>query len=99
MEYALNILKSSWQILLDASVFIIFGLLIAALIRAFISSESIVKYMGGRNIKSVLLAALFGVTLPLCSCGVVPTAMGLRKQGAGKPATLSFLITTPESSI
>ena len=99
MEYALNILKSSWQILLDASVFIIFGLLIAALIRAFISSESIVKYMGGRNIKSVLLAALFGVPLPLCSCGVVPTAMGLRKQGAGKPATLSFLITTPESSI
>jgi len=99
MEYFIQILKSSWQILLDAGIFILFGLVIAALIRAFISAESIVKYLGKNNMKSVLLAALFGVPLPLCSCGVVPTAMGLRKQGASKPATVSFLITTPESSI
>lgn len=99
MEHVLGILQSSWQILLEASVFIVFGFIMAALLRAFISSETIVKYMGGRNFKSVLLAALFGVPLPLCSCGVVPTAIALRKQGASKPATLSFLITTPESSI
>ncbi len=99
MRLLYGIILSSWQILLDASVFIIFGFLIAALLRAVISSESIVRYRGGRNIKSVLLAALFGVPLPLCSCGVVPTAIALRKQGASKPATLSFLISTPESSI
>lgn len=99
MEYLIGILNSSWQILLDASIFIIFGLFVAALIRAFISADTIVKYMGGRNMKSVFLAALFGVPLPLCSCGVVPTAIGLRRQGASKPATVSFLITTPESSI
>jgi len=84
---------------LDASIFIIFGLFVAALLRAFISADTIVKYMGGRNMRSVFLAALFGVPLPLCSCGVVPTAIGLRKQGASKPATVSFLITTPESSV
>jgi uncharacterized membrane protein YraQ (UPF0718 family) len=99
MDYFLGIIESSWQILLDAGIFVLFGLLIAALIRAFISSETIVKYMGGRDIKSVLLAALFGVPLPLCSCGVVPTALALRKQGASKAATVSFLISTPESSI
>ncbi len=85
--------------MLDASPFIILGFLFAALIRAFISTETIIKYMGGRDIKSVFLASLFGVPLPLCSCGVVPTAIGLRKQGASKPATMSFLISTPESSI
>ena len=99
MSHIFSILASSWQILLDASLFIIFGLVIAAFIRAFISSESIIKYMGGRNLKSVFLAAIFGVPLPLCSCGVVPTAVALRKQGASKPAVLSFLISTPESSI
>lgn len=99
MTLILNIINESWQILLDASIFILFGLLVAALLRAFISSESIVKYMGGRNIRSVFLAAIFGVPLPLCSCGVVPTAIGLRKQGASKPAIVSFLISTPESSI
>jgi len=85
--------------MLDASVFILFGFLIAALIRAFLSAESIVKYMGSNTIGAVFRAALFGVPLPLCSCGVIPTAVALRKQGASKPATLSFLITTPESSI
>jgi len=99
MSYITGSLYATWQVLLDASIFILFGFLIAALIRAFLSSEQIVKYMGGNNFRSVFLAALFGVPLPLCSCGVVPTAMALRKQGASKAATLSFLITTPESSI
>ncbi|MFH1874238.1 MAG: SO_0444 family Cu/Zn efflux transporter [Pseudomonadota bacterium] len=94
-----GILNATWNVLLDASFFILLGFVIAALIRAFISSETIVRYMGGNDLKSVLRAALFGVPLPLCSCGVVPTAMALRKQGASKPATLSFLISTPESSI
>ncbi len=98
-EMIWGIILATWDVLLDASFFILLGFVIAALIRAFISSQSIVKYMGGNNLKSVLHAALFGVPLPLCSCGVVPTAIALRKQGASKPATLSFLISTPESSI
>lgn len=99
MNQIIHILQSSWQILLDASVFILFGLLIAALIRAFISAETITKYIGDRSFRSVLYAALFGIPLPLCSCGVVPTAIAIRKQGASRPAVLSFLISTPESSI
>jgi len=98
-HHIIGALTASWQVLLDASIFILFGFIIAALIRAFISSEQIVKYMGGNNFRSVFYAALFGVPLPLCSCGVVPTAMALRKQGASRSATLSFLISTPESSI
>ena len=99
MQIITGIFLSAWQVLLDASIFIIFGLLFAAVIRAFISTETIIKYMGKNNFRSVFLAAIFGVPLPLCSCGVLPTAMGLRKQGASKAATVSFLITTPESSI
>jgi len=99
MDFITGSLSATWQVLLDAGIFIIFGFVIAALIRAFLSSEQIVKYMGGNNLRSVFLAAMFGVPLPLCSCGVVPTAMALRKQGASKAATVSFLISTPESSI
>lgn len=99
MEYVLGILQATWQIVLDAAVFIVLGFVIAALIRAFLSSESIVRYLGKNDLRSVFFAALFGVPLPLCSCGVVPTAMALRKQGASRAATVSFLISTPESSI
>ena len=42
---------------------------------------------------------MLGAPLPLCSCGVIPAALGLRKAGASKPATVSFLVSTPETGI
>ena len=61
MSHIVGSLEATWQVLLDASIFILFGFIIAALIRAFLSSEQIVKYMGGNNFRSVFFAALFGV--------------------------------------
>lgn len=37
--------------------------------------------------------------LPLCSCGVIPTAMSLRREGASKGAVTSFLIATPQTGV
>jgi uncharacterized membrane protein YraQ (UPF0718 family)/copper chaperone CopZ len=51
------------------------------------------------NFGSAIRAALIGVPMPLCSCGVVPTAMGLHKQGASRGATMSFLISTPSTGV
>ena len=44
-------------------------------------------------------ASLFGIPLPLCSCGVIPAAVGLRKQGASRGASAAFLVSTPESGV
>ena len=96
---SIGILYEAWEILDESSLYILFGLFIAGLIQAFVRKERIAKYLGHQKIKSVFYAALFGIPLPLCSCGVLPTAMSLRKQGASKGATASFLISTPESGI
>ncbi len=95
----IGILYEAWEILDESSLYILFGLFIAGLLQAFIRKERIAKYLGSQKIKSVFYAALFGVPLPLCSCGVLPMAMSLRKQGASKGATASFLISTPESGV
>ncbi len=71
----------------------------AALARAFISEHAVVKHLGKDNFASVVKASLFGVPMPLCSCGVIPAAIGIRKQGASKGATTAFLISTPESGV
>ena len=47
----------------------------------------------------VVKAALLGIPLPLCSCGVLPTAVSLRRQGASKGAVTSFLIATPQTGV
>lgn len=99
MEVIWNILRESWQFLLMSSPYLLLGLVVSGIIRSFLSPEIIARYLGSNSVKSVLYAALFGVPLPLCSCGVVPTAIALRKQGASRGAVLAFLISTPESGV
>jgi uncharacterized protein len=90
---------SAWSMLSDAAPYIWLGLLTAGLLHAFIPQEWILSQLGGRGAGSVWKAALLGIPIPLCSCGVIPATVGLRKRGAGRGAALSFLISTPETDI
>ena len=83
----------------EMSPYLLLGFLLAGLMHAFIPGTIYSRYLSGRNIRSVIYAALFGIPLPLCSCGVIPTAMSLRREGASKGATVSFLIATPETGV
>ncbi len=79
--------------------YILIGLLVAAIIKAFLKDEWIKKMIGGKGLKGVFWASIIGVPIPLCSCSVIPMATSLRKSGASNGATSSFLISTPESGI
>lgn len=99
MTHLSRIVIESWTLFASAALYIVFGLIVAGFMHAFIRKENIGKYLGGNQLRSVINAALIGVPLPLCSCGVLPAAVGLRKEGASKAATVSFLISTPESGV
>lgn len=94
-----ELLKNIWLVFLDIAFWLLIGLLAAGVIKSFISEESMRRWVGGRGIGSILRAALFGAPLPLCSCGVLPAAIGLHRAGASSEATVSFLISTPETSV
>ena len=83
----------------EMSPYLLLGFLLAGLMHAFIPGTIYSKYLAKPNMRSVILAALFGIPLPLCSCGVLPTAMSLRREGASKGATVSFLIATPQTGV
>ncbi|HKK33067.1 MAG TPA: SO_0444 family Cu/Zn efflux transporter [Desulfomicrobiaceae bacterium] len=93
------ILFESWDVLVDSAPFMLFGFAVAGLLRGFLPDDFVSRHLGRGKGGSVLKASLFGVPLPLCSCGVIPAAAGLRKQGASKGATTSFLISTPETGV
>jgi len=95
----LELLNNIWLVFLDTAFWLLTGLLAAGFIKSFISDSTMQRWVGGRGIGSILRAALFGAPLPLCSCGVLPAAIGLRRAGASKEATVSFLISTPETSV
>lgn len=81
------------------SPYLLLGFLFAGILHSFVPGTVYSRYLSGHNFRSVFYAALFGVPLPLCSCGVIPTAMSLRREGASKGATVSFLIATPETGV
>ena len=81
------------------SPYLLLGFTLAGLMHAFVPRAMYSRYLSGNNFRSVLSAAILGIPLPLCSCGVIPTAMSLRKDGASKGATISFLIATPQTGV
>jgi len=88
-----------YYLLLEMAPWLLLGFTFAGVLHVFIPKGSIKKYMGGKTLKSAVYAALLGVPLPLCSCGVIPTGISFHKEGASKGATVSFLISTPQTGI
>ena len=99
MNVIVNILLESWRLLLEASVYILFGMFVGGLLKVFLNASFVADHLGKGKFSSVIKAALFGIPIPLCSCGVLPAAASLKKQGANSGATTAFLISTPESGV
>ena len=83
----------------EMSPYLLLGFLIAGILHVFVPGKFYSRYLSRDNKLSVLYAALIGVPLPLCSCGVIPTAIGLKNERASKGAVASFLIATPQTGI
>lgn len=98
-EYFLQIVSSAWHVLLESSPYVIFGFTVAGLLKAFLPDNLVSRHLGTGRISSIFKAALIGIPLPLCSCGVLPAAAGLKEQGADKGAVTSFMISTPETGV
>lgn len=99
MDYILSVLQEMALLFMQMSPFLLLGFLLAGILHEFVPGRLYARYLSADNMRSVLMAALLGIPLPLCSCGVIPTAMSLRREGASKGATASFLIATPQTGV
>lgn len=97
MQTLLDILIETWEMALSAAPWLVVGLIVAALIKVYVPSDWLTSFLKGRG--GVVKAAFIGAPLPLCSCGVIPAALALRRQGASKSSTMSFLVATPETGV
>ena len=92
-------MKEIFDLINSMAPYLLLGFFLAGVMHAFVPQTLYRRYLGGHSFRTVLNAALLGIPLPLCSCGVIPTAMSLRKEGASKGATVSFLISTPQTGV
>lgn len=99
MEIFHNIAIETIKVLVEMAPYLLFGFFVAGFLTMFLKPKTVEKHLGKNDFLSVVKASLFGIPLPLCSCGVIPVAASLKKQGASKGATTSFLISTPQTGI
>lgn len=85
--------------LYEGGLWILFGFAVAGALHILIDPARLVRHLGSRSLGACIRASLLGAPIPLCSCGVLPAAMALRRKGASREATMSFLITTPEVGV
>jgi len=91
--------EALWQLSIAMAPYILFGLLFAGILHELVPDSIVTKHLGKDNISSVVKSTVFGIPLPVCSCGVIPLATSIKKSGASKGATLSFLISTPITGV
>lgn len=100
METLYLFIENIWSTTLDLSLWLLLGMLIAGILHVFVPDTFVKRHLGHKKgIWTVLKAVLFGVPMPLCSCGVIPAALGIKKQGAGDGAAIGFLISTPQTGV
>lgn len=99
MGFPTEFLRQFADLLCETAPYLLVGFFVAGLLRVFIPAKAVRDHLGKNDLRSILKASLYGVPIPLCSCSVIPAATALRKRGASKGATASFLISTPETGV
>lgn len=87
------------DLLNEMTPYLLLGFLIAGILHEFVPRRIYREKLSKNGFSSILWATLFGIPLPLCSCGVIPTGTSLYREGASKGATVSFLISTPQTGV
>jgi uncharacterized membrane protein YraQ (UPF0718 family)/copper chaperone CopZ len=89
--------QSAWQVTLELAPWLLLGTVVATVLHLVIPPGLIHRRLRGPG--GVLAAVALGVPLPLCSCGVIPAGIGLRRDGASRGAAVGFLISTPQTGV
>ncbi len=99
MEAVLSFFGALWELSNAMAPYILFGLLFAGILHETVPDSLVTRHLGNDSVGSIVKSTLFGIPLPVCSCGVIPLATSIKKSGASNGATLSFLISTPITGV
>lgn len=99
MTWMMQFVGETWSVMVDLSPWLLLGMVLAGVLHVALPEGTVRRHMSGRRFASVFKAVAVGVPLPLCSCGVIPTAIGLKKDGASNGAATGFLISTPQTGV
>jgi uncharacterized membrane protein YraQ (UPF0718 family) len=99
IQFLTDFIHNTWNLTAEIAPFLLFGFAVAGLLHVSIRKEFVQRWLGKQGLRSVVKASVLGLPMPLCSCSVIPVAVSLRKSGASKGSTASFLSSTPQTGV
>lgn len=99
LNIIVRLITESWLVLGQMAPYLLLGFLVAGVLSVYMSPAWIERHLGRRGWRPVVAASIFGVPLPLCSCGVIPVSASLHRHGASRAATTAFLLSTPQTGV
>jgi uncharacterized membrane protein YraQ (UPF0718 family) len=94
--YSLSFLDTFFTMALESAPALLIAYVFSGLIKGFLPNSGIHWLGKGGSVLQSLKGVLFGLPLPICSCGVLPIYESLFKRGVPITASIGFLIATPE---
>lgn len=87
------------DLVIESAPWLLLGYFLAGVIKQVVPGAWVEQQLAQSGLLPIIKGALIGAPIPLCSCGVIPAALAIRKAGASKGATSSFLVATPETGV
>ncbi|MCK5058941.1 MAG: permease, partial [Candidatus Aminicenantes bacterium] len=99
INLARDFFLETYRLFVEISPYLILGFFFAGLLHTLLGEKYIKKHFAKSNMWATIKAALFGIPLPVCSCGIIPLAESMRRDGASKSAVMTFMVSTPSSGV
>ncbi len=99
MRWVWNFSTELWDLFTEMAPYLLFGFLAAGILHVLLRPRFVERLLGAPGWKSNLKATVLGIPLPVCSCGVLPLAASLKREGASSGSTLAFLTATPQTGV
>lgn len=92
-------LNRLWGLILESAPALVLGYALSGLVTVFLPRASLGWLGRGGPMAQATKGVIFGLPVPICSCGVVPLYQSLVSRGAPAAAGLALLVATPELGV
>lgn len=99
MNVVTSMFQQTWLLTMEMAPYLLFGFLMAGVLRAFFTESWVRQHLGRKGFYQICKSVVIGIPLPLCSCGVIPVAAGIRRSGGQRGAVAAFTASTPQTGI
>jgi len=91
------LIHNIWMVLVELAPWLLLGAVVSGLLHIALPAGFVQRQLSGRS--GVVKAVAIGIPMPLCSCGVIPTGIGLQRDGASDGAAVGFITATPQTGV